>query len=190
MFAALARGFLALFGWKVRGAFPDVKKMVAIGAPHTSNWDFVLFLPLKVALHRRLTYLGKDSLFKGPFGWFFRWAGGIPVARGQRLNAVEQAVEYFKQRDELILVMSPEGTRKKTEAWRSGFYHIARGANVPVALGYVDYGTKTAGIGPTIMLTGDQEADMAKIRDFYRGIKGLHPEQFSTIRLELPAPRR
>jgi 1-acyl-sn-glycerol-3-phosphate acyltransferase len=185
MWQRLARGVLGLIGWRVEGAWPGGKTL-AIGAPHTSNWDFVLFLPVIVALGVKVTWLGKDSLFRGPFGWLMRAIGGVPVVRGARLNAVEQAIERFRTTDRLVLVMSPEGTRKKTDAWKSGFYHIARGAGVSVTLCYLDFGRKAAGIGPSIMLTGDQAEDMRTIGAFYADKRGYRPEQQSTICLEKP----
>ncbi len=189
MWQRLARALLGLFGWRVEGRFPvELPKMLAIGAPHTSNWDFVIFLPVMVALNVRVTWLGKDSIFRWPFGPLLRAIGGVPVVRGARLNAVEQAVERFRQADRLIMVMSPEGTRKKTAAWKSGFYHIARGADVPLVLGYLDYGRRVAGIGPTMRLTGDVERDMAEIRAFYADKQGHRPEQFSDVRLEPRTP--
>lgn len=183
----IGHAILGLFGWRALGAMPPVPKALAIGAPHTSNWDFIIMLPFALAIGAKITWLGKDSLFRWPFGGLMRWLGGLPVQRGARLNAVEQAIERFRQAETLYLVMSPEGTRRKTDNWKSGFYHIARGANVPVVLGYLDYPSKTAAIGPSIDLTGDVEADMARIAAFYADKRGRIPENFSTPRLLPPS---
>lgn len=174
-------GFYRLLGWRIEGEFPALQKMLVIGAPHTSNWDFVFMVPYMMAMRVQIRFLGKDSLFRGPLGVLMRKLGGIPVQRGARLNAVEQAIQLFNTSESLILVMSPEGTRKKTDGWKSGFYHIARGANVPLVLGYLDYAGKRAGLGPAIHLTGDTDADLARIAAFYADKRGKRPE------LETPA---
>lgn len=179
----LGRFLLGLGGWRAVGRMPDVPKCVALGAPHTSNWDFVLMLPLGLAIDARITWMGKDSLFRWPLGWVMRRLGGFPVQRGARLNAVEQAIQRFRETDHLVLVMSPEGTRRRTEAWKSGFYHIARGAGVPVVLGFLDYARKEAGIGPAVTLTGDRDADLRTIAAFYADKRGRYPEQETPIRL-------
>lgn len=180
----LGHALLGLAGWRAVGRMPDEPKLLALGAPHTSNWDFVIMLPFALAIGAKITWMGKDSLFRWPFGPVMRALGGFPVQRGARLNAVEQAVERFRQSDRLILVMSPEGTRRRTAHWKSGFYHIARGANVPVVLGFLDYPNRTAGIGPTVHLTGDVEADMGTIAAFYADKRGRRAEQATPVRLE------
>jgi 1-acyl-sn-glycerol-3-phosphate acyltransferase len=176
-------GFYRLLGWRIEGEFPSHKKMLVIGAPHTSNWDFVFMVPYMMAMRVQIRFLGKDSLFRGPLGVLMRKLGGIPVQRGARLNAVEQAIQLFNTSDALILVMSPEGTRRKTDGWKSGFYHIARGANVPLVLGYLDYAGKRAGLGPSITLTGDTDADLARIAAFYADKRGKRPELETPARL-------
>jgi 1-acyl-sn-glycerol-3-phosphate acyltransferase len=179
----IGRLAMRLIGWRPVGRLPDLPKMVVIGAPHTSNWDVVVMLPFALAIGAKITWMGKDSLFKGPLGWWFRAWGGFPVERGKRRDAVGQAIARIRSSERIALVLSPEGTRRKTTHWKSGFYHIARGANVPLVLGYLDYSTKTAGIGPTINLTGDVEADMARIRAFYADKRGRFPEQESKVTL-------
>ncbi len=179
----LARACLRLAGWRLEGSAPTVPKYVLIGAPHTSNWDFVLALLVKSALGIRFCWIGKDSLFRFPFGGFMRWLGGIPVNRRVRSNFTEQMVARFCAHRELSVVITPEGTRSRTEYWKSGFYHVALGAGVPVVLGFVDYRCRRLGIGPVITLTGDREADMKVIREFYADKSGLHPEKQGQIRL-------
>jgi len=181
---SLANMLLKLFGWRAEGSLADLPKCVLIVAPHTSNWDFLVMLALAVALRIKATWMGKHTLFRPPLGWLMRRLGGLPIDRGARHNVVEQAVESFRARDRLVLAILPEGTRKRTPYWRSGFYHIAMGANVPIALGFADYRRKVGGIGRVIVPSGDVDADMALIRDFYSGKTGKRPEQFGEIRLK------
>lgn len=180
----LASMLLKLFGWRAEGSLADLPKCVLIVAPHTSNWDFLVMLALAVALRIKATWMGKHTLFRPPFGWLMRRLGGLPIDRGTRHNVVEQAVESFRARDRLVLAILPEGTRKRTPYWKSGFYHIAMGAKVPIALAYADYRRKVGGIGRVIVPSGDVDADMALIRDFYSGMTGKRPDQFGEIRLK------
>jgi 1-acyl-sn-glycerol-3-phosphate acyltransferase len=184
----LANMVLGLSGWRAIGALPDSPKGVLVVAPHTSNWDFLVMLLLAVALGIKTTWMGKHTLFRPPFGWLLRWLGGLPIDRTARHNVVEQAIESFRSRDRLILAVLPEGTRKRTAYWKSGFYHIANGARVPLILGFADYKRKVGGIGPVFMPSGDIEGDMAVIRDFYTGMQGKQPEQFGEIRLKDEVP--
>ena len=179
-----ANMLLRLFGWRAEGSLDDLPKCVLVVAPHTSNWDFPVMLALAIALRIKATWMGKHTLFRPPFGWLMRWLGGLPIDRGARHNVVEQAVESFRTRDRLVLAVLPEGTRKRTPYWKSGFYHIAMGAKVPIALGYADYRRKVGGIGRVIVPSGDVDADMALIREFYSGMAGKRPEQFGEIRLK------
>src|SRR5215211_7480307 len=179
----LANKLLALFGWHTVGALPDNPKGVLVVAPHTSNWDFLVLLLIAVALGIKTTWMGKHTLFRPPFGWLMRRLGGLPIDRTARHNVVDQAIQSFRDRDRLILAVLPEGTRKRTAYWKSGFYHIANGARVPLILGFADYKRKVGGIGPAFMPSGDIEADMAVVRDFYTGMVGKCPEQFGEIRL-------
>ena len=182
-----ARLVLWLIGWRTEGEWPrDVRKGVLVVAPHTSNWDFPIMLALALALRIKATWMGKHTLFRPPFGWIFRFMNGLPIDRTGRNNMVDQVVAAFRDRDRMILAVLPEGTRKRTEYWKSGFYHIANGAQVPMVLGFADYGRKVGGIGPTIMPSGDIEADMAKIRAFYSSMKGKRPEQFGEVRVRPP----
>jgi 1-acyl-sn-glycerol-3-phosphate acyltransferase len=180
----LANMLLKLFGWRAEGSLADLPKCVLIVAPHTSNWDFPVMLALALALRIKATWMGKHTLFRPPFGWIMRRLGGLPINRSERNNVVEQAVESFRKRDRLVLAILPEGTRKRTPYWKSGFYHIALGAQAPIALGFADYRRKIGGIGRVIVPSGDIDADMAIIREFYSGMTGKRPDQFGEIRLK------
>lgn len=172
--------FLKMAGWRIEGQLPDIPKFVLVGAPHTSNWDFPYCLFFIFAFKAKIYWLGKDSLFRMPFKWLFKWLGGIPVDRSKSSNVVAHSIQQFHQKDKLILTIAPAGTRKKVKRWKTGFYHIANGANVPIVLGFLDYRLKTGGIGPVISPTGDIEADMKTIRAFYDGIYGKYPERSLT----------
>jgi 1-acyl-sn-glycerol-3-phosphate acyltransferase len=176
------RLLLPLFGWKTEGQLPDSPKWVCVVAWHTSNWDFFFGLLTSWVFRMHTSFLGKAPLFKGPFGWFFRAVGGIPVDRSRHNNMVAAAVDAFKTRPNLIFVIAPEGTRRKTDCWKSGFYQIALQAKVPIVLAYLDYGRKVGGLGPAIHPTGDVEADLAKIREFYDTVTPQHAELKSDLR--------
>ncbi len=171
--------YMWLFRWKKEGAAPPIPRYVMIAAPHTSNWDLVITLVLAFAFRIKVFWIGKHTIFKPPFGWICRWLGGIPVNRTRSGDTVAQTVEVFRESKKLILVVPPEGTRKKVRYWKTGFYYIAHGAGVPIVLGYVDYKRKVGGIGPAIMPSGDIGADMDIIKDFYKGIMGKHSDQWS-----------
>ena len=179
--AQLFRGLswlgLKLAGWKLEGAPPTERKYVLIAVPHTSNWDFPITLAMAFVFRFDIFWMGKDSLFKGPFGPVMRWLGGIPIDRSSRNNIVQQMVDAFNQSDSLVVAIPPEGTRSRVEKWKTGFYHIANGAGVPIALGFLDYAHKVGGFGPTFYPTGDLEADLADIRRFYAGISGRYKDQ-------------
>ncbi len=157
-----------LRGWRIEGELPPAKKFVLVGAPHTSNWDFALFLGATDALGIRPSYLGKHSLFRWPMQRFMLDMGGIPVDRTTRAHYVEQVVAEFANRDALALVIAPEGTRHSDGRWKSGFYHIASGAKVPIVLARIDRPRRIIQIGPAIPPSGDYHADLARIADFYR----------------------
>ena len=164
----LGRSVLKLMGWRIEGELPKLDKFVAIGAHHTSNWDFVIFIALKFVLRLNARWFGKHSIFRWPFGGLMRAWGGIPIRRERQRNTVEQAVQAFRDNREFILVLSPEGTRKKVERWKMGFYHIALGAGVPIVLGALDYQNRRVVIGPTFQPTGDEQADLAAMLAFFR----------------------
>ncbi|WP_437280102.1 lysophospholipid acyltransferase family protein [Sorangium sp. So ce375] len=179
----IGRTWLSVFGWRVDGMTELPSKAVLIAAPHTSNWDFPFTLAVSYVLDLEFSWLGKHTLFEPPFGFFFRWLGGVPVDRRDRNNLVAAVVDVLKQRDELILVIAPEGTRSRTKRWKTGFYYVALGADVPILLGYLDFPRKRGGILHVFHPTGDIEADMAAIRRLYDGIEGKHPERMSEITL-------
>ena len=181
----VGKAFLKLLGWRLDGSPPDASKYVFIAAPHTSNWDFLIFLAMTFVFRIRCVWMGKDSLFRPPFGVIFTWLGGIPIDRSSRQSVVEQAVQAFRSWEEIIMGVPPEGTRKKTDHWKKGFYYIALGANVPLAFAFADYERKVTGFGPAIMPTGDIQADMEVIRDFYKDIQGKFPENYGDIRVKV-----
>lgn len=187
MITKLFAGWFRLKGWKVGGPMPaGVQKAVVVAAPHTSNWDFVYALATFRILGLQVNYLAKRELFRFPFKWILQSTGGIPVERKKSQNMVDTMVQMFNQHDQLYLLAAAEGTRKRVSKWKSGFYHVAMGAGVPVLLGYLDYKNKVAGFGPVIYLTGHKEKDMERIRDFYSRIQGKHPESFdpNAIRID------
>jgi 1-acyl-sn-glycerol-3-phosphate acyltransferase len=168
----LSRLGLRLLGWRVEGSTPDAAKYVLIAAPHTSNWDFPVTLMVCFALRLKVYWMGKSSLFPPLAGGLMRWLGGIPVNRERAGSLVQGTVEAFQRNQRLTVIISPEGTRGKVSHWKTGFYHIAHGAGVPIALGYLDFRKKLAGIGPLFATTGDIDADMPLIQAFYVGIAG------------------
>lgn len=178
----LARWILRLVGWRAEGELP-ARRCVLIGFPHTSNWDFPIAMLIMWALAIPGRWVGKHTLFRRPFGGLMRWLGGIPLDRERTENFVPQVVEWLEREEELVVVIAPEGTRGRTEFWRSGFYWIAHEARVPIALGYLDYGRKVGGIGPSLLPGGDVEADMEKIRAFYADKVGKRPALAGEIRL-------
>jgi 1-acyl-sn-glycerol-3-phosphate acyltransferase len=177
----LSKIYLRVLGWRVVGQLPDYPKFVVVGAPHTSNWDFVMFLALAFILRGDLRYMGKKELFRWPFAGFFRWCGGVPVDRSKPQGLVEQTVQAIREADHFQLVITPEGTRSKVGGWKMGFYYIAKEAGIPVVVGYVDSRTKICGIGPTFTLTDDMEADMVTIKAFFKDKVGINPELTSKL---------
>lgn len=172
---------LKLSGWKAAGQRPEAPGFVAVCAPHTSNWDYILMMAVAWTQGLSLAWLGKAALFKPPMGWFMKLTGGIPVERSAPQGLVGQMVTQFETRSDLVLAIPAEGTRSRSENWKSGFYRIAREADVPIVLTYVDAATKTAGFGPQIEATGDLVADMDLIREFYADKVGLKPENVGPI---------
>lgn len=155
-------------GWRIEGRRPDVDKFILVGAPHTSNWDFIFFLGATHELGIRPSFVGKSTLFKWPATSFMLDMGGIPVDRNKRANYVEQVAQAFADHDDLALVIAPEGSRTFKGSWKSGFYHIAMAAGVPIVPAWVNNETMRGGLGEPIMPTGDYQADLAKIAAFYR----------------------
>lgn len=175
---------MLLLGWKIDGVLPDIPKMVIIGAPHTSNWDFFLFLGVIHHLKVNVRFLGKKALFRWPFGWMFRKVGGIPVARSAPGGLVAQVKDAFDSVDRMILVIAPEGTRAAAPKWKSGFVEIAEGADVPVVLAGVDSTRKVVAISPAYDVSPDRQLFMEKVRDFYADKNGVRPSGKGPVRLE------
>jgi 1-acyl-sn-glycerol-3-phosphate acyltransferase len=181
LLSRLVKGFLLLLyrwkGWTIEGSPPEARKCVILGAPHTSNWDFIFFLGAVTHLGLRPSFIGKLSLFRRPLTRFMYDMGGIPIdRRAEGRNYVEQVVDAFEAADDLTLVIAPEGTRGLIKGWRSGFYYMALGAGVPIVPAWVDNGPMKGGIGPAIMPTGDYEADLRKIAEFYYSKMPAHPK--------------
>ncbi len=173
----LLLSFYRLRGWKAVGAPPADRRCVIIAVPHTSNWDFVNFLGLTNELGIKAHFMGKTSLFRWPMNRFMHDMGGVPVERTGNHNYVESMIAEFARRKEFMLTIAPEGTRGAVKQWRSGFYHIALGAKVPMVCGMMDYADRVGGLGPAIMPTGDYAADMAKVFEFYKASRPRHPER-------------
>jgi len=151
--------YLRLFGWTIEGKLPPDRKWIGIVAPHTSNWDFAHTLAVSFHLRVAAYWIGKHTLFRGPFGWLLRRFGGVPVDRQSSRNYVDQAVQAFNERDELVLGIAPAGTRKRTDKWKSGFYYIARGARVRIVLVSLE------------------------IREFYADVQPKYPDKKSNIEI-------
>ena len=183
----IADFMLKLIGWKIEGVLPDVSKFVIIVAPHTSNWDlpigYIVAHALELLSTWRYGFMAKDSAFKWPLGILIRWMGGIPIDRSSPQNIVEQMIAAFNHYDHLMLAITPEGTRIKTSYWKSGFYHIAMGAKVPIVLAFLDYKRHVVGLGPMFTPSGDINADMELIRQFYGGVTAKFPHKAGEIRL-------
>jgi 1-acyl-sn-glycerol-3-phosphate acyltransferase len=174
---ALAILFLAAIGWRISGELPNLHKFIIVGAPHTSNWDFILFLATATALGVRASWMAKHSLFRGPMGPLFRWMGGVPIDRRAAHGVVGENVQAFQKMEDLILCITPEGTRQRVREWRSGFYQIAMQAGVPVQLAAFDYGHKVVDLGPIIEPSGDYESDLMRIKAHYAPVRPRHPQQ-------------
>ena len=161
---------------------PDEPKAIFIAAPHTSNWDGFWALAYKVSIGAEIHFFAKNSLFWFPLSTLLRALGGIELDRERAGAAVRHAIDMFEEQDSFYFGLAPEGTRGRTPGWKSGFYRIAEGAGVPVYLGFLDYAHKRLGIGPRFEVSGDQEADLAVLRDFYGGVQGRWPEKTSPVR--------
>ena len=177
----IARLLLKLGGWIVVGRVPAARKAVFIGAPHTSNWDAFWALVYITYIGLEVKFFVKDSMFWFPMGALLRSFGAIPLDRRNARSSVNEAIAEFDRNDSFYFGLAPEGTRSHTPGWKSGFYRIAEGAGVPIVLGFFDYKTKRLGLGPTMTLTGDKEADMAIIRSFYSSVDGRHPNKVGPI---------
>ncbi|MEE2716121.1 MAG: lysophospholipid acyltransferase family protein [SAR324 cluster bacterium] len=176
--------WMKLWGWKFEGNFPAQGKFVLIVAPHTSGWDFPHMIAVMFWLRTQVSWLGKHTLFQPPFGRLLRGLGGVPVDRRSSHGLVEQIAELFSQQDNLIIGMAPESTRVRTDSWKSGFYHIACRAQVPILPCYIDYPQKQVGLGPALCPSGNVVQDMGTLRTFYQNFRGANPDQESVIVLK------
>ncbi|MEO1201333.1 MAG: lysophospholipid acyltransferase family protein [Pseudomonadota bacterium] len=182
MLSGIAGFLLRLGGWKPIGQLPDVPKAVVIAYPHTSNWDGIWAMIYKVYIGLDIRFFGKDTLFWFPLNVILRALGCIPLDRSAPGSAVQQAVREFAERDSFYFGLAPEGTRSFRPHWKTGFYRIAREAGVPIVVGYLDHGRREVGLGPSVHLTGDAEADLDRIRELYAGVHGRWPDKESPIR--------
>jgi len=177
----LSRLILKLIGWKLDERVPETQRYVMIGYPHTSNWDFILGMLAKWGMGLPINWVAKHSMFWGPFKPMFIAMGGVPLNREKTTGFIQKNIELFAQRERFILGLMPEGTRSKTDHWKTGFYHIAHGANVPIALAYMDYKNKVIGVGDVMSTSGDIHADLETIKEFYKDKIGYKPEKQSSI---------
>ncbi len=171
---------LRIAGWKVDITVPDYPKCIICVAPHTSNWDFVLGKLAYGAVGRKAGFLMKETWFFFPLGMMFRAIGGIPVPRRKGSSLVETLVAKFKTTPRMAIAITPEGTRSRTSQWRHGFLYIAMQADVPIVLGAIDFATKCISITDQFIPTGNVEADMRAIKDYYKNFTGKYPEKFTT----------
>ena len=180
----LGKFFLKLMGWKVEGGVPNLPKFIVLFAPHTSGWDLPLMLAVTYVFGIKGSWFGKQEIFHWPFGSLLKRLGGIPITRSSQLNTVQQTTQMILECDQIIIGISPEGTRSKSNYWKTGFYYIAHEAKVPILLAYLDYERKVGGFGPVMETTGDIETDMQFIRKFYNGITAKHPEKAGRITIK------
>lgn len=181
MLSRLSMWILNTLGWTILAELPDLKKYVVIAAPHTSNWDFPLGILAAKALRMEPHWMGKHSLFRWPYGWFFRAIGGTPVLRNRGQNYIQQMADLFDRSERLVLALAPEGTRSKTDHWKTGFHYIARAANVPIVMAYLDFGNKQVGISKPFIPSDDIASDLDKIRGFYADRRGKNPKKEGVI---------
>ena len=174
---------LRVIRWRALGETPTPDKYVLIAAPHTSNWDLPIMLTFGFYYGVKIYWMGKESLFRGIYGPIMRYLGGIPIDRSKPGGMVGQTIAKFNESERLVIVVPPEGTRQKALYWKSGFYHIAHGANIPIVLGFLDYGRKEGSLEGLLKPTGDIDADMAVIREHYADIQARHPEKKSPVEL-------
>ncbi len=180
--ALVGRVVFRLLGWKCKGETPTANKYVILAAPHTSNWDGFFLILAAAMLKLDFSFFGKDTLFKGPLGWFLRSVGGIPLDRSRHQSFVAQAVSWFESHERFALGVAPEGTRQFTPGWRRGFYYIALQAKVPIVMGYIDYAKKEGGILPEVLIPcGDIERDFETLARLYGPLTARHPDRKGPI---------
>lgn len=174
-----ARFYLMVFGWTCIGSVPEERKYIVLAGPHTSNWDFPFMIACAALIGAKPYWMGKKSIFFFPLGWFFRWMGGLSIDRNKNNSVVDQMVRIFNDVEELCVLIPPEGTRKRREKWKSGFYHIAQQAKIPLVLGYLDYTKKEGAFGELFWVTGDYDMDMKYIQEFYASKGAKYPQNFA-----------
>ena len=180
--SALSRFILRSFGWKLEGHRPPEKKFVCLASPHTSLVDGFWMVLAAFGLGIRVSYLVKSTYANGFFGPLIMWSGGIPVYSGAGANKVKEVIEFVNDRETVELIIAPAGTRSKQDSWRSGFYHIAKGANIPIFFAYLDFKERRCGMNDRpLHLSDDPQKDMDVVRNFYAGMEGKHPEKMTTI---------
>jgi len=177
MIQSISKLILECLGWSIVGKLPEDKKYIVIIGPHTSNWDFVLGMIVRNVLGVKIRFLAKHQLFYPPYGWLFRWLGGSPVYRNKNNNLVDQVVAMYQESDEFVLGIAPEGTRSEIKRWKSGFYHIATKANIPIEMIGFDFKNREIKIRAPLMPTGDVDIDFPIILDYFRNIEGRHPKK-------------
>lgn len=176
-FRILSIVILKLSGWRIEGTLPDAPKFVLIAAPHTSSWDGFYMLMVAFVFRVKMRWLAKHTLFRGPVGPLFQWLGGIPINRSAPQNMVMQVTDFIRKVDEIVLAVPPEGTRKRAQSLKTGFYYIALASNIPIVLGFLDYRNKITGVGQSLNPSGDFEADLNTIYEFYAPITGKYKHQ-------------
>ena len=187
---AMGRRMLRALGWTAVGQKPVHDKYVLVAAPHTSNWDLPVGMAVLMALGVRVSWMGKRSLFEGPHGWLMRSMGGFPVHRGAKAGVVDQIVQEFERSERMVLAVAPEGTRSRADFWKTGFFHIARQAGVPIVPGFLDYRGKEGGLGPEVWPSLGRDWVIEQLDGFYADKTGLYPEQFGPVRLREVSPNR
>ena len=180
----LSRLVLRLIGWDLVEELPPSEKYILVGAHHTSNWDWAVGFLMMAGLGLKPRWVGKASLFRGFAGPIMRWLGGISVVRGAKKNFVGQIVDVYNDSKALVIALAPEGTRKYVDHWKTGFYHIAKGAQVSIAMAFLDYSKKACGIGGHFLPSENLKADMQILKEFYSGVVGKFPEKQGVVRLE------
>lgn len=171
--------YLQVTGWKVRGDWPGLDKAVLVAAPHTSNWDGINMLATAGFYRVKLRWMGKKSLTQGPFGGIIKWLGCVPIDRSAANDVVRAMTEAFAAEERMILAIPPEGTRGAASEWKTGFYHIARAANVPLILSVLDYGAKTVSLAAIVTPSGEYDADLRVIQSYYADARGKHADKFA-----------
>ena len=178
----MCAAYLKLSGWNVYGNVPALDKAVLVAAPHTSNWDGINMLATAGFYRVKLKWMGKKSLTTGPFGGLIKWLGCVPIDRSAANDVVRAMTEAFASAPRMILAIPPEGTRSARREWKTGFYHIAHAANVPLILSVLDYGAKTIRLAAVIRPSGDYNADLKIIQSYYANARGKHADKFTLTR--------